>query len=1151
MGNISSATMPPHLDIPILNSIQLPGINKHKMGRFIRALKRDMSAYILAVMLLSVDPDTRSECDAVLASRFLYVSVPAQSRNVSSGAVLSASVAVGPGSAAQSCSDVGTASGSAGQSCSGGGTAPESAAQSCSDVGTAPESAAQSCSDVGTASGSAVESCSGVGTASGSSSQLSCCSLVQINPADISASNSRPQHSAPSGESPSRCSTRNLGVQSALASQQQMNAASGHQPLHLHSVRTASLPSVVPITWPSEMSAALAETVSPHPDPQASPSSSMNLRDKSTLLTQPLSEAELENSVISVSSDSQSDLASQEQMDGASGYRPLYLSSIVPVTRPSEMSAAEPSVMTAAVAETISSWSVPRLYNPHAQASPSPSMDLHDKSTLPSQLLSDQEEECSAITVSSDSHSESASQEQMDGASGYCHPYQPSPMLVTRPSVMYDSFPSAMPIAGPSDMFSAQPSPMLIAGPSEIFSAQPSPMPIAGPSDIFSPQPSPMPIAGPSEIFSPQPSPMPIAGLSEIFSAQPSPMPIAGPSEIFSPQPSPMPIAGPSEISSPQPSPMPIAEPSEMFCMGPSMPCSGAETSNSWPAPHLYDPLAPQCARSMLSSELSSDGGVEDNEIIDSSDTQYAPASELTRPSEIFSPQPSPMPIAEPSEMFCMGPSMPGAGAETSNSWPVPHLYDPLAPQCARSMLSSQLSFDGGVEDNEIIDSSDTQYAPDSELADAFYGYQPFHLPSVMPFTRPSEMSAVLPSVMPFTGPSEMSAALPSVMPFTGSSEMFAALPSMPGDVAETPNSWSAPHLYDPLAPQCARSMLSSQLSSDGGVEDNEIIDSSDTQSAPASELTDAFYGYQPFHLPSMMPFTRPSEMSAALPSVMPFTGPSEMSAALPSAMPFTGSSEMSAALPSVMPFAGPLEMSAVLPSMPFSRPSEMFAILPSEMSAVLPSVMPFTGTSEMSVALPSGMPFAGPSEMSTVLPSVMPFTGPSEMSAALSSVMPFTLPPVMPTETMSPHSVPGLYDPLATHRSHMDLCARLRPLSDEEVEDSEMPFTSHHAPALAQQVCPGCRQEILGECNEMDSLYSNFCHSPREVAFYVEDSSEEERSRNLRNGQCVEALPQEEMRFEDAPAVMGAPFPQPNQEEDMEEPIDVADDSYTEVIVD
>ena len=648
MGNISSATMPPHLDIPILNSIQLPGINKYKMGRFIRALKRDMSAYILAVMLLTVDPDTRSECDAVLASRFLYVSVPAQSRNVSSGAVLSASVAVAPGSAAQSCS--------------GGGTAPESAAQSCSDVGTASGSAAQSCSGVGTAPGSAVESCSGVGTASGSASQLSCSSLVQINPADISASNSRPQHSAPSGESPSRCSTRNLGVQSALASQQQMNAASGHQPLHLHSVRTASLPSVVPITWPSEMSAALAETVSPHSDPQASPSSSMNLRDKSTLLSQPLSEEELENSVISVSSDSQSEFASQEQMVGASGYRPLYLPSIVPVTRPSEMSAAEPSVMTAAVAETISSWSVPRLYNPHAQASPSPSMDLHDKSTLPSQLLSDQEEECSAITVSSDSHSESASQEQMDGASGYCHPYQPSPMLVTRPSVMYDSFPSAMPIAGPSDMFSAQPSPMPIAGPSEIFSAQPSPMPIAGPSVIFSPQPSPMPIAGPSEIFSPQPSPMPIAGPSvifspqpspmpiagpsEIFSPQPSPMPIAGPSEIFSPQPSPMPIAGPSEISSPQPSPMPIAEP-EMFCMGPSMPGARAETPNSWPVPHLYDPLAPQCARSMLSSQLSSDGGVEDNEIIDSSDTQYAPASELTRPSEIFSPQPSPMPIAE------------------------------------------------------------------------------------------------------------------------------------------------------------------------------------------------------------------------------------------------------------------------------------------------------------------------------------------------------------------------------------------------------------------------------------------------------------------------------------------------------------------------
>ena len=352
--------------------------------------------------------------------------------------------------------------------------------------------------------------------------------------------------------------------------------------------------------------------------------------------------------------------------------------------------------------------------------------------------------------------------------------------------------------------------------------------------------------------------------------------------------------------------------------------------------------------------------------------------------------------------------------------------------------------------------------------------------------------------------------------------------------------------------------MLSSQLSFDGGVEDNEIIDSSDTQYAP--DLSLRMHGYQPFHLPSVMPFTRPSEMSAALPSMMPFTGPSEMSAALPSAMPFTGSSEMSAALPSVMPFAGPSEMSAVLPSgMPFSGPSEMFAILPSEMSAVLPSemsavlpsVMPFTGTSEMSVALPSGVPFAGPSEMSAVLPSVMPFTGPSEMSAALSSVMPFTLPPVMPTETMSPHSVPGLYDPLATHRSHMDLCARLRPLSDEEVEDSEMPFTSHHAPALAQQVCPGCRQEILGECNEMDSLYSNFCHSPREVAFYVEDSSEEERSRNLRNGQCVEALPQEEMRFEDAPAVMGAPFPQPNQEEDMEEPIDVADDSDTEVIVD
>ena len=1079
MGNISSATMPPHLDIPILNSIQLPGINKHKMGRFIRALKRDMSAYILAVMLLSVDPDTRSECDAVLASRFLYVSVPAQSRNVSSGAVLSASVAVAPGSAAQSCSGGGTAPESAAQSCTGVGRAPGSAAQSCTGVGRAPESAAQSCTGVGRAPGSAVESCSGVGTASGSASQLSCCSLVQINPADISASNSRPQHSAPSGESPSRCSTRNLGVQSALASQQQMNAASGHQPLHLHSVRTASLPSVVPITWPSEMSAALTETVSPHPDPQASPSSSMNLRDKSTLLTQPLSEEELENSVISVSSDSQSDLASQEQMVGASGYRPLYLPSIVPVTRPSEMSAAEPSVMTAAVAETISSWSVPRLYNPHAQASPSPSMDLHDKSTLPSQLLSDQEEECSAITVSSDSHSESASQEQMDGASGYCHPYQPSPMLVTRPSVMYDSFPSAMPIAGPSDMFSAQPSPMPIAGPSEIFSAQPSPMPIAGPSDIFSPQPSPMPIAGPSEIFSPQPSPMPIAGPSEIFSPQPSPMPIAGPSEIFSPQPSPMPIAGlseifsaqpspmpiagPSEIFSPQPSPMPIAGPSVIFCMGPSMPGAGAETSNSWPAPHLYDPLAPQCARSMLSSELSSDGGVEDNEIIDSSDTQYAPASELTRPSEIFSPQPSPMPIAEPSEMFCMGPSMPGAGAETSNSWPVPHLYDPLAPQCARSMLSSQLSSEGGVEDNEIIDSSDTQHAPASELADAFYGYQPFHLPSVMPFTRPSEMSAVLPSVMPFTGPSEMSAALPSVMPFTGSSEMSAALPSV-------------------------------------------------------------------------MPFAGPLEMSAVLPSGMPFSRPSEMFAILPS--------EMSAVLPS--------EMFAILPSEMFAiLPSEMSAVLPSEMSAVLPSVMPFTGTSEMSVALPSGMPFAGPSEMSTVLPSVMPFTGPSEMSAALSSVMPFTLPPVMPTETMSPHSVPGLYDPLATHRSHMDLCARLRPLSDEEVEDSEMPFTSHHAPALAQQVCPGCRQEILGECNEMDSLYSNFCHSPREVAFYVEDSSEEERSRNLRNGQCVEALPQEEMRFEDAPAVMGAPFPQPNQEEDMEEPIDVADDSDTEVIVD
>ena len=857
--------MPPHLDIPILNSIQLPGINKHKMGRFIRALKRDMSAYILAVMLLTVDPDTRSECDAVLASRFLYVNVPAQSRNVSSGAVLSASVAVAPGSAAQSYSDVGTASGSAVQSCSGVGTAYGSAVQSCSAVGTAPESAAQSCT--------------GVGRESGSASQLSCCSLVQINPATL-ASNSRPQHTASSGEGPSLCSNRNLGVQSALASQQQMNAASGHRSLHLHSGRTTSLPPVVPITWPSEMSAALAETVSPHSDPQASPSSSMNLRDKSTLLSQPLSEEELENSVISVSSDSQSEFASQEQMVGASGYRPLYLSSIVPVTRPSEMSAAEPSVMTAAVAETISSWSVPRLYNPHAQASPSPSMDLHDKSTLPSQLLSDQEEECSAITVSSDSHSESASQEQMDGAPGYCHPYQPSPMLVTRPSVMYDSFPSAMPIAGPSDM----------------FSAQPSPMPIAGPSVIFSPQPSPMPIAGPSEIFSPQPSPMPIAGLSEIFSAQPSPMP----------------IAGPSEISSPQPSPMPIAEPSEMFCMGPSMPGARAETPNSWPVPHLYDPLAPQCARSMLSSQLSSDGRVEDNEIIDSSDTQYAPASELTRPSEIFSPQPSPMAIAESSEMFCMGPSMPGAGAETSNSWPVPHLYDPLAPQCARSMLSSQLS-------------------------------------------------------------------------------------------------------------------------SDGGVEDNEIIDSSDTQSAPASELTDAFYGYQPFHLPSVMPFTRPSEMSAALPSVMPFT-----------------------------------------------------------------------------------------------------------------------LPPVMPTEIMSPHSVPGLYDPLATHRSHMDLCARLRPLSDEEVEDSEMPFTSHHAPALAQQVCPGCRQEILGECNEMDSLYSNFCHSPREVAFYVEDSSEEERSRNLRNGQCVEALPQEEMRFEDAPAVMGAPFPQPNQEEDMEEPIDVADDdSDTEVIVD
>ena len=189
---------------------------------------------------------------------------------------------------------------------------------------------------------------------------------------------------------------------------------------------------------------------------------------------------------------------------------------------------------------------------------------------------------------------------------------------------------------------------------------------------------------------------------------------------------------------------MPIAEPSEMFCMGPSMPGAGAETSNSWPVPHLYDPLAPQCARSMLSSELSSDGGVEDNEIIDSSDTQYAPASELTRPSEIFSPQPSPMPIAEPSEMFCMGPSMPGAGAETSNSWPVPHLYDPLAPQCARSMLSSQLSSDGGVEDNEIIDSSDTQYAPASELTSS-------PQPSPMPIAEPSEMFCMGPS-MPGAG---------------------------------------------------------------------------------------------------------------------------------------------------------------------------------------------------------------------------------------------------------------------------------------------------------------------------------------------------------------------------------------------------------------
>ena len=53
-------------------------------------------------------------------------------------------------------------------------------------------------------------------------------------------------------------------------------------------------------------------------------------------------------------------------------------------------------------------------------------------------------------------------------------------------------------------------------------------------------------------------------------------------------------------------------------------------------------------------SELSSDGGAEDNEIIDSSDTQYAPASELTSLQRF------------PHKAFrdvLYGASMPGAGA--------------------------------------------------------------------------------------------------------------------------------------------------------------------------------------------------------------------------------------------------------------------------------------------------------------------------------------------------------------------------------------------------------------------------------------------------------------------------------------------------------